>query len=89
MDFTPKMHTYVIEEPGDIRYPVFLFYLGRGGRKMNAQHDQPDQHERLEQLFATWHHLVQSQGAGHDVHRELDVVIGEVFKEIGINITRK
>lgn len=86
MDFTPKMHTYVIEEPGDIRYLVFLFYLRRGGRKMSDKHDQ---HERLEQLFATWHHLVATQSAGHAVHHELDAVIRTVFAEIGISNDRK
>lgn len=38
--------------------------------------------ERLEELFATWHHLVQTHAAGHEVHRELDAVIQAVFNEI-------
>lgn len=43
------------------------------------------QEERLERLFATWHHLVKSLEAGHNVHQELDEVIRAVFTEISIN----
>lgn len=42
------------------------------------------QEERLGRLFATWHHLVQTQSAGHDVHSELNAVIRAVFDEIGV-----
>lgn len=41
------------------------------------------QEERLGRLFATWNLLVQTQGAGHDVHSELNEVIRAVFAEIG------
>ncbi|SMO92764.1 hypothetical protein [Melghirimyces algeriensis] len=46
------------------------------------ENTQNAQEERLKQLFATWHHLIQTQTAGHDVHRELDTVIEAVFNEI-------
>lgn len=40
---------------------------------------------RLERLFATWHHLVQTHNAGHEVHREFDLIINEVFNELGLS----